>query len=58
LLGAAGVLVMYVLARLAFAARGVLTLIGLALFLAVGLDPLVRWLQRRGLPRWAPLVPP
>ncbi|GAB2938596.1 AI-2E family transporter [Rhodococcus aerolatus] len=33
-------------------ARTPLTLIGLALFLAVGLDPVVRWLERRHLPRW------
>jgi predicted PurR-regulated permease PerM len=53
LLGAAGVAVTYVGARLVYGAREVLTLIGIAVFLAVGLDPLVRWLQRRGLPRWA-----
>lgn len=53
LLGAAGVLVAYAAAHLVVAARSVLVLIGVALFLAVGLDPVVRWLQRRGLPRWA-----
>ncbi|HEX3511443.1 MAG TPA: AI-2E family transporter [Solirubrobacteraceae bacterium] len=35
------------------AAGQVLVLLGLAFFIAVGLDPLVLWLYRRGLPRWA-----
>jgi len=34
-------------------ARAVLVLIGLALFIAVGLQPVVTWLLRRGVPRWA-----
>ncbi len=34
----------------------VLLYVGTALFLALGLDPLVSWLERRGLPRWAALV--
>lgn len=50
---AAGVAVTYGLAELIIRARGVLILIGLALFIAAGLDPLVRWLTKRGLPRWA-----
>ncbi|MDQ6812088.1 MAG: AI-2E family transporter [Actinomycetota bacterium] len=33
----------------------VLVLLGLAFFIAVGLDPAVVWLYRRGLPRWAAL---
>src|SRR5690348_18012159 len=53
LLGAAGVAVTYAGVRFVYGARAVLTLIGIAVFLAVGLDPVVRWLQRRGLPRWA-----
>jgi predicted PurR-regulated permease PerM len=52
LLGAAGVATTYALAELVLAARDVLVLVGLALFLAIGLDPAVRWLQRR-MPRWA-----
>ena len=52
LLGAAGVATTYALAELVLAAREVLVLVGLALFLAIGLDPAVRWL-RRWLPRWA-----
>ncbi|RWZ51946.1 AI-2E family transporter [Labedella phragmitis] len=34
----------------------ILVYIGAALFLALGLDPIVTWLERRGLPRWAALV--
>lgn len=34
----------------------VLLLIGVALFLAIGLDPAVSWLVRRRLPRWAAVV--
>jgi predicted PurR-regulated permease PerM len=35
------------------AAGQVLVLLGLAFFIAVGLDPAVVWMYRRGLPRWA-----
>lgn len=35
-----------------FLAREVLLLLGLSLFVAAGLDPVVAWLRRRGLPRW------
>jgi predicted PurR-regulated permease PerM len=52
LLGAAGVAVTYVLVQLIVVARGVLILVGLALFLAIGLEPAVRLLTR-WLPRWA-----
>lgn len=34
----------------------VLLYVGTALFLALGLDPLVSWLERRRLPRWAALL--
>ncbi len=50
---AAGVAVTYGLAELLIRARSVLVLIGLALFIAAGLDPAVKWLTRRRLPRWA-----
>jgi predicted PurR-regulated permease PerM len=53
---AAGVAVTYGLAELTIRARAVLILIGLALFIAAGLDPIVGWLTRRGLPRWAAVV--
>ncbi len=51
LMGAAGVAVTYVLARTVVAAASILALIGLALFLAIGLEPAVAWLTRRRLPR-------
>lgn len=50
---AAGVAVTYGLVELLIRARSVLILIGLAFFIAAGLDPVVVWLTRRGLPRWA-----
>jgi predicted PurR-regulated permease PerM len=53
---AAGVAVTYGLAELIIRARGVLVLIGLALFIAAGLDPLVSWLTRRRVPRWASVI--
>ena len=34
----------------------VLQLIGLSLFLAIGLDPAVVWLTERRLPRWAAVL--
>jgi predicted PurR-regulated permease PerM len=36
-----------------FVAGQILVLIGLSFFLAVGLEPAVRWLYRRGMPRFA-----
>jgi predicted PurR-regulated permease PerM len=53
LAGAAGVAVTYGLAELLIRARSVLVLIGLALFIAAGLDPAVTWLTRHRIPRWA-----
>jgi predicted PurR-regulated permease PerM len=47
LLGAAGVATTYGLVQLLIGAREVLILIGLSLFLAIGLDPAVRKLTRR-----------
>ena len=49
---AAGVAVTYGLAQLLLSIRGILILIGLALFLAVGLEPAVSWLVHRRFPRW------
>jgi predicted PurR-regulated permease PerM len=37
-------------------ARSVLFLLGLAIFVAAGLDPVVNWLTRPRLPRWAAVV--
>lgn len=49
---AAGVAVTIALVELIIHARSVLVLVGLALFLAAGLDPAVTWLTRHGLRRW------
>jgi predicted PurR-regulated permease PerM len=38
------------------AAGQVLVLLGLAFFIAVGLDPVVLWMYRRGVPRWAAVL--
>jgi predicted PurR-regulated permease PerM len=55
--GAIGVLLAWNLVKLIASLAGVLTLVGIAAFLAIGLDPLVRALQRRGLSRvWAVTV--
>src|SRR6201994_3087520 len=51
--GAFGVAVTYGLVELFIRARSVLIIVGLALFIAVGLDPVVSWRPRRGCPRWA-----
>jgi predicted PurR-regulated permease PerM len=40
----------------AYSARHILILVGLGLFIAVGLDPVVSWLQRRSLPRGAAVL--
>ncbi|GAA1832442.1 AI-2E family transporter [Agromyces salentinus] len=34
----------------------VLTYVGAALFLALGLEPAIGWLERRGLPRWSAIL--
>ncbi len=48
---AAGVAVTYGLVEIFIRARSELVLIGVALFIAAGLDPIVSFLTRRGLPR-------
>jgi predicted PurR-regulated permease PerM len=53
LLGAAGVAVTYLICHLLVLASSVLALIGLALFLAIGLEPAVQRLISWRLPRWA-----
>ncbi|MEV4605012.1 AI-2E family transporter [Amycolatopsis sp. NPDC049253] len=50
--GAAGVAVIYGLVRVVVGLQDILVLIGLALFLSIGLEPAVSWLTRRRLPRW------
>jgi predicted PurR-regulated permease PerM len=54
--GAAGVVVTIALVELVIRARSVLVLIGLGLFIAAGLDPVVNWLTRRRVPRWAAVI--
>ena len=56
LLGGLGVAVAFAMSYVIVAAGQVLVLLGLAFFIAVGLDPAVVWLYRRGLPRWAAVV--
>jgi predicted PurR-regulated permease PerM len=53
---AAGVAVTVGLVEIIIRARSVLVLVGLALFLAAGLDPVVGWLTRHRLPRWAAVL--
>jgi predicted PurR-regulated permease PerM len=54
--GAFGVAVAYGLVEVAIRARSVLIIIGLALFIAVGLDPVIGWLVRHRVPRWAAVL--
>jgi predicted PurR-regulated permease PerM len=54
--GAAGVAITYGVVELIAQAGTVLILIGMAFFVAVGLEPVVGWLTRRHLPRWAAVV--
>jgi predicted PurR-regulated permease PerM len=49
--GTLGVLLAYGLVQVVGELSGVLTLVAVAMFLALGLDPVVRWLERRRLPR-------
>jgi predicted PurR-regulated permease PerM len=49
---AAGVAVTYGAVQVVVGLRDVLILIGLALFVAIGLEPAVSWLVRRSFPRW------
>ncbi len=51
--GAVGVAVVFVVGAIVVAIGQILLLIALAIVIAVGLDPVVRWIMRRGLPRWA-----
>jgi hypothetical protein len=56
MLAAFGVAVAYGLIELVSGARSVLIIIGLALFAAAGLDPVVGWLVRHRVPRWAAVL--
>jgi predicted PurR-regulated permease PerM len=55
-LGGLGLAVAYVIWLGITAAAGVLVLMVLALVIAIGLDPVVRQLQRLGMPRWVGVV--
>lgn len=54
--GALGVLVAYGLVQMLGELSAVLTLLAVSLFLALGLDPVVAWLQDRGAPRAAAIT--
>ncbi len=54
--GALGVVCAFALGWIIVVAGQVLVLLGLAFFIAVGLDPAVVAIYRRGLPRWAALT--
>jgi predicted PurR-regulated permease PerM len=54
--GAAGVAVVFAIGSIVVAIGQVLLLIGLAIIVAVGLEPGVNWFKRIGLPRWAAVV--
>jgi predicted PurR-regulated permease PerM len=56
LLAGLGVLVALLLGGAVASLTAIITYVGAALFLALGLDPLVTYLEKRGLPRWAALV--
>jgi predicted PurR-regulated permease PerM len=52
----AGVAVTVGMIELLLKAGSIITLIGMALFIAVGLDPVVSWLAGRRVPRWLAVV--
>ena len=56
MMGALGVAVTIGLVELFLKATSVLILIGLAFFIAAGLDPVVVWLNRHGIRRWAAVL--
>ena len=53
LLGGLGVMLALLIAGALTTTATILTYIAAALFVALGLDPLVNWIDKRGLPRWA-----
>jgi predicted PurR-regulated permease PerM len=52
----AGVAITAGVVELLLRAGSILTLIGMALFIAVGLEPIVSWLTQRRVPRWLAVV--
>ena len=56
LFGGLGVLVALVIGGAVTSLATIITYIGAALFIALGLDPLVSWLEDRKWPRWAAIL--
>ena len=56
LTAAAGVAVTYGLIELMVTARQMLIVVGVALFVAIGIEPAVSWLVQHRLPRWVALL--
>jgi predicted PurR-regulated permease PerM len=56
LLAGLGVILAVTLGSMVAQLSTVLTYVGAAIFLALGLDPIVSFFERRGLPRWASLL--
>ena len=54
--GALGVLLAVLLGSIVGQLGTVILYVALALFLALGLDPVVSWLQSRGMPRWVAIL--
>src|SRR5687767_13115466 len=54
--GALGVLLAVLLGSILGQLGTVILYVALALFLALGLDPVVSWLQRRDIPRWLAIL--
>src|SRR5215207_7073754 len=54
--GALGVLLAVLLGSILGQLGTVILYVALALFLALGLDPVVSWLQRREMPRWVAIL--
>jgi predicted PurR-regulated permease PerM len=55
-MGGLGLLAAYVLLRVVVDLGTILQLLGVSLFLAIGLDPAVVWLTKRRLPRWTAVL--
>lgn len=56
LLGGLGVLTALAIGAALGTLATILTYIGAAIFIALGLDPAVSWLERKGFPRWAAIL--
>lgn len=56
LLGGLGVLTAMAIGSAVLTLGSVITYVGFALFLALGLDPIVRWLEAKKFPRWLAVV--